>query len=237
MAYFLSSFFDATGITVRDGSRTGAKKLAATMAGGGSSEHLLLFALILRSWSEPSALSRVPKFQRRLEMRKLALSAALVMTATVALAQSATESTGVNSALGVAPKTEDFVLEASASDMFEIESSKLALQKGDDAVKTFAQQMISDHGKTSAELKSLIGTPVSTLTEDDKKSIDNLGKLEAADFNEEYIDEQVDAHEDAVDLFKRYSEEGDNPELKAWAGKTLPALQHHYMMAQQLDKK
>lgn len=176
-------------------------------------------------------------------MIKLVLSAALVMTAPVALAQSATESTGVNSALGVAPKTEDFVLEASASDMFEIESSKLALQKGDDPVKTFAQQMISDHEKTSAELKALIdggkvkGTPVSTLTDDDKKSIDNLGKLEAADFNEEYIDEQVDAHEDAVDLFKRYSEEGDNPELKAWAGKTLPALQHHYMMAQGLDKK
>jgi putative membrane protein len=61
-------------------------------------------------------------------MIKLVLSAALVMTATVALAQSATESTGVNSALGVAPKTEDFVLEASASDMFEIESSKLAFQ-------------------------------------------------------------------------------------------------------------
>jgi len=213
------------------------------MAGAGSSEHLVFFALILRNWPEPSALSRVPEFQRRLKMRKLVLSAALVMTAPVALAQSATESTGVNSALGVAPKTEDFVLEASASDMFEIESSKLALQKGDDAVKTFAQQMISDHGKTSAELKSLIdggkvkGTPVSTLPDDDKKSIDNLGKLEAADFSEEYIDQQVDAHEDAVDLFKRYSEEGDNPELKAWAGKTLPALQHHYMMAQQLDKK
>ncbi len=176
-------------------------------------------------------------------MKKTLLTAALVLTATAALAQSATEATGVNSALGVAPKTEDFVLEASASDKFEIESSKLALQKGDDAIKTFARQMVADHEKTSAELKALIDSgkvkaaPVPSLTEDDKKRVDDLAKLQAADFNEEYVDEQVDAHEDAVDLFKRYSEEGENPELKAWAAKTLPALQHHYMMAQELDKK
>jgi putative membrane protein len=176
-------------------------------------------------------------------MKTTILTAALVMTATAAFAQSATEATGVNSALGVAPKTEDFVLEASASDKFEIASSKLALQNGDEAVKTFAQQMITDHEKTSAELKALIdsgkvkGAPVPAITDDDKKRVDNLGKLEAADFNKEYVDEQVEAHEDAVDLFKRYSEEGENPELKAWAAKTLPALQHHYMMAQELDKK
>ena len=120
---------------------------------------------------------------------------------------------------------------------------KLALQKGDDPVKKFAQQMITDHEKTSAELKALIdsgkvkGAPVAALTEDDKKRVDDLGKLEAADFIKEYVDEQVDAHEDAVDLFKRYSEEGENADLKAWAAKTLPALQHHYMMAQDLDKK
>jgi putative membrane protein len=176
-------------------------------------------------------------------MKTTILTTALVITATAASAQSATEATGVNSALGVAPKTEDFVLEASASDMFEIESSKLALQRGDDAVKTFAQQMITDHEKTSAELKALIdsgkvkGTPAPALTEDDKKRVDDLGKLEAADFSKEYVDDQVDAHEDAVDLFKRYSDEGENPDLRAWAAKTLPALQHHYMMAQELDKK
>jgi putative membrane protein len=38
---------------------------------------------------------------------------------------------------------------------------------------------------------------------------------------------QVSAHKDAVSLFERYSNGGDNAELKAWAGKTLPALRHH----------
>ncbi|MBW9091553.1 DUF4142 domain-containing protein [Rhizobium wenxiniae] len=175
-------------------------------------------------------------------MKKILLASAFILTATGAFAQSATESSGVNSALGVAPKTEDFILQASASDMFEIESSKLALQKGDEPTKAFAQQMITEHEKTSSELKALLaggkvqGNAVTALTEDHKEEVDELAKLDGAEFNEEYIDDQVEAHEDAVDLFKRYAEEGENAELKAWAAKTLPALEHHYKMAQDLDK-
>jgi putative membrane protein len=47
---------------------------------------------------------------------------------------------------------------------------------------------------------------------------------------------QVSAHKDAVSLFERYSKSGDNPKLKDWAGKTLPTLQHHLDMAQDLNK-
>ncbi|GGG22231.1 membrane protein [Rhizobium wenxiniae] len=175
-------------------------------------------------------------------MKHILLTASLVLSAGGAFAQSATESTGVNSALGVAPKTEDFIMEASASDVFEIESSKLALQKGNDATKAYAQQMVTDHEKTTAELKALIvsgkvqGNPVTALTEDFKEEVDELAKLEGDEFSDEYIDDQVEAHEDAVDLFKRYAEEGENADLKAWAAKTLPALEHHYKMAQDLDK-
>jgi putative membrane protein len=175
-------------------------------------------------------------------MKHILLTASLVLSAGGAFAQSATESTGVNSALGVAPKTEDFIMEASASDVFEIESSKLALQKGNDATKAFAQQMVTDHEKTTAELKALIvsgkvqGNPVATLTEDYKEEVDELAKLEGDEFSDEYVDDQVEAHEDAVDLFKRYAEGGENADLKAWAAKTLPALEHHYKMAQDLDK-
>jgi putative membrane protein len=51
-------------------------------------------------------------------MKKIILASAFAVMASGALAQSATESTGVNSVLGVAPKTEDFILQASASDLF-----------------------------------------------------------------------------------------------------------------------
>jgi putative membrane protein len=56
-----------------------------------------------------------------------------------AFAQSAGEQTGVNSALGIAPKTEDFIKEAATSDMLEIEAAKIAQQKGNADEKQFAQ--------------------------------------------------------------------------------------------------
>jgi putative membrane protein len=83
--------------------------------------------------------------------------------------------------------------------MFEIESSKLAVQKGDEPTKAFAQQMITDYEKTSAELKALLasgkvkGTPVKALTKDRKEEVDGLAKLSGADFKEEYFDDQVDS--------------------------------------------
>jgi putative membrane protein len=176
-------------------------------------------------------------------MKKIIIATGLILaTSTAAFAQSAAESTGANSLIGRAPSTEDFVMQASASDLFEIESSKLAVQKGDEPTKAFAQQMITDHEKTSAELKALLaggkvkGTLVTSLTKDDKVEVDDLAKLSGAEFKEEYFDEQVDAHEDAVDLFKRYAEGGENADLKAWAAKTLPGLEHHYKMAQDLEK-
>lgn len=44
------------------------------------------------------------------------------------------------------------------------------------------------------------------------------------------------AAKDEVSLFERYAKGGDNGDLKAWAGKTLPALQHHLDMAERLSK-
>src|SRR4051794_11672212 len=82
------------------------------------------------------------------------LSALLLSTA--AFAQSVGEKTGVNSALGIAPKTADFIQEAAMSDMLEIDAAKIAEQKGNAAEKSFAAQMITDHTKTSTELKSMV---------------------------------------------------------------------------------
>lgn len=171
----------------------------------------------------------------------IAAAGALFLT-TSAFAQSAAEQSGVNSLVGVAPKTEDFVKEVAASDMFEIESSKLAVERADGPTKTFAQQMVTDHEKTSAELKQLVesgkvtATLAPAMTEDQQQMIDKLKGLQGTEFTEQYHSDQVSAHEDAVDLFKRYGEEGENPELKAWAAKTHPALEHHLKMAQDLDK-
>jgi putative membrane protein len=173
----------------------------------------------------------------------LAIAGLSVLFASPVLAQSAAEKTGVNSVMGVAPKTEDFVTEAAGSDMFEIESSKLAAEKSQDAAtKSFSQQMVADHTKTSDELKALVSggkvkaTIPAAMSSAQQSMLDDLKKLNGDDFTKQYHADQQDVHEDAVDLFKRYGEEGDNPELKAWAAKTRPALEHHLKMATDLNK-
>jgi len=62
-----------------------------------------------------------------------------------------------------------------------------------------------------------------------------LRGLKGADFDKQYISDQQSVHKDAVDLFERYAKSGDNAGLKAWAGKILPALQHHKEIADKLE--
>ncbi|WP_343061007.1 DUF4142 domain-containing protein [Rhizobium soli] len=175
--------------------------------------------------------------------RTLVLASILLATSgSAVLAQSTAEKTGVNSVIGVAPKTEDFVLEAASSDMFEIESSRLALERSNEKTKPFAQQMLTDHQKTSDELKAIVtsgkgkATIPTVMSSAHQGMLDDLKKLQGEEFNKQYYSDQEDVHEDAVDLFKRYGDEGDNAELKAWAAKTLPALEHHLQMATDMNK-
>lgn len=134
---------------------------------------------------------------------------------------------------------QQFVTKVAVSDMFEIQSSKLATEKADASSKSFAQQMIKDHAKTSNELKTIAqnikaAVPVA-LDDEHKKKLDQLTNLKAGDeFDAAYDKMQVDAHTEAVQLFTQYSKNGDNPDLKAWAAKTLPDLQHHLEMAKKL---
>lgn len=158
-------------------------------------------------------------------------------------AQSVGEKTGVNSLIGVAPSSQDFVTQAVISDMFENQSSKLALEKSDEKTKAFAQKMIDDHKKTSDELKSVVQTGDMKLTlpteldSSHQSKLDKLKSLSGEDFTKQYQDDQVTAHKNATDLYKRYAEGGDNAALKAFAIKTKPHLDEHLKMAQDLDKK
>ena len=175
-------------------------------------------------------------------MKKIAVvAAAFVLLAGPAFAQSVGEKTGVNSTLDVAPKTTDFVTEAAQSDMFEIQSSQLAASKTHGDVQAFANQMVTDHTKTTDELKGLApsaNAPLPTAMNSSQQSmLDKLKSLKGTDFRKRYVSDQVSAHKTAVSLFERYAKGGDNEKLKAWANQTLPTLQHHLDMANKLYKR
>src|ERR1700709_1142898 len=109
----------------------------------------------------------------------ITLAFASVLLSSAAYAQSTGEKTGVNSALGIAPKTEDFIKEAAMSDMLEIEAAKIAQTKGNADEKTFAGDMITDHTKTSTELKGMVSGEMKAAipTTLDDFSQKKLGKL------------------------------------------------------------
>jgi putative membrane protein len=175
-------------------------------------------------------------------MKRLIIALGCILFAGPALAQSAGEKTGVNSALGISPTTADFVKEVAISDMFEIESNKLAQAKGNAAEKSFASQMVTDHTKTSTELEALVSSGKvkaelpAALDSSHQSKLDKLKGESGQDFSSDFDSMQVSAHKDAVSLFERYAKGGENADLKNWAGKTLPALKHHLEMAQGLEK-
>jgi putative membrane protein len=192
-----------------------------------------------------SSILKMNQKKRTLNMNKIVIGtlAALLTTLSASLAQSANEKMGVNSTLGLSPATSDFIKEVAMSDMTEIAAAKIGQERGTAEDKTFAAQMISDHTKTSAELKDLVSSGSlkanlpTALDSSSQKKIDKLKNAKGEDFASDFNSMQVSAHKDAVSLFERYAKGGDNPKLKDWAGKTLPTLKHHLEMAQNLGKK
>jgi putative membrane protein len=187
-------------------------------------------------WGEIGWLGGAPATLPREKFMKptLSLASICVVLASVAFAQTPPSSSGT-------PSAQDFVNKVAISDMFEIQSSQVALSKQPDGdTKPFAEKMVQDHQKTSTELKALVEVSMVKLTlpasmdPEHQKMLNELTLKNGKDFDQSYDQIQVKAHRDAVALFEAYSEGGDNPELKSWAAKTLPDLKEHLAMADKL---
>ncbi|HQT52447.1 MAG: DUF4142 domain-containing protein [Phenylobacterium sp.] len=138
----------------------------------------------------------------------------------------------------------DFVPMAAASDMFEIEAAKVAQTKSTNAeVKKFAAEMIAAHTKSSADLKKAIAdsgqtmTPPAALPADKQAMLDSLKAADAAGFDKMYVDGQVVAHQEALNLMQGYADGGDVPALKAFATATAPVVKGHHDMAKMMADK
>jgi len=142
-----------------------------------------------------------------------------------------------------APSTSDFVQKAAMSDMYEVEAGKIASQKGQTApVKGFGEMMVTAHSKTTEELKGIVASEKinvdlpTKLDSKHQKLIDDLNAASNADFDKTYAKQQVDGHQEAVNLFDSYASKGDNAALKAFAQKTLPVIQQHLDEAKKLPQ-
>ena len=90
--------------------------------------------------------------------------------------------------------------------------------------------MVDDHSKANDELKALAAKKNVTLPANigsHKSTLDELTGLSGAEFDKEYVEEMVDDHETDVAAFQRQADNGTDPEVKAFAAKTLPVLKKH----------
>ena len=136
---------------------------------------------------------------------------------------------------------ESFVVNAAKDGMAEVEIAKLGVEKASrDEVKKFAQRMADDHTKANDELKAQAEKKSITLpTSVDPKhkaTHDRLAKLSGAAFDRAFMQGMVADHRKAVAAFKTESQSGKDPDVKAWAGQTLPTLEDHLKMAQDTAK-
>lgn len=143
-------------------------------------------------------------------------------------------------AQNVAEDDAGFLKQAAHNGHAEVESSRLAQQKASSAqVKAFAQRMVEDHTKSNAELAQLAASKGVQLPKEPDASqqakIEALGALSGAEFDRQYVEQMgVTAHQLTIALFQRGASNARDPEIKAFAAKTLPTLQQHLEMARAL---
>ena len=145
-----------------------------------------------------------------------------------------------NDAMGTTALTpQQFVDKAAQSDSFEIQSAKIAKDKATSKqVKDFAAKMITDHTKSTADLKSAASkvegvTPDATLPSQLQDQLDQLNAASGDAFDNLYITQQKDAHQKALDLLRDYADNGSAEPLKQFAANTAKVVKTHIEM---LDK-
>lgn len=135
-----------------------------------------------------------------------------------------------------------FVKKAASGGMAEVELGNLAKDKGSsDAVKQFADRMVTDHGKANDELKSLAEqkkwTMPNEMMPEHKKHRDMLDKMSGADFDRAYMREMMRDHRKDLASFRRCAQSCTDPDLKAWAQKTLTTLEEHAKLARETGQQ
>ncbi|WP_113652910.1 DUF4142 domain-containing protein [Pedobacter namyangjuensis] len=135
---------------------------------------------------------------------------------------------------GIAVNEDDasFATKAAMGGMAEVEFSKVAVQKATNVeLKSFADMMVSDHGKVNEDLKTLAGVKNITLPgmldDEHQKMLTDLSAKSGSDFDKKYASMMVDDHQKTYDLLDKQAKDGTDSDLKAFAAKTAPIVKGH----------
>ena len=129
----------------------------------------------------------------------------------------------------------NFMAKAASGDMLEVEMGKQVVARAATSeAKKFAQQMVSDHTKSNAELMALaakksITLPI-TLSDDHAKALKDIAEKKGVKMDQEYMKEMLKDHQEDVKEFIDASINASDPDIKAFAAKNVPVLQMHLDM-------
>lgn len=129
----------------------------------------------------------------------------------------------------------EYVMTAGASDLYEITSSQVLLETTQDPkLRAFAQMMITDHTKSTADVKaaaarSRVKAMPPKLTPLQQELVTELRAEQGTARDAAYVAQQKASHGQALNVQKAYAMEGTAPALKAAAATIVPVVEHHIM--------
>ena len=134
-----------------------------------------------------------------------------------------------------------FIDLAAQTDMTEAHLGQLAeTQSSSQAVKDFAQMLVTDHTNDYNQLTALAAkaglTVPKGLDAKQDKMIAPFEKLKGAAFDKRFARAMVSGHETAIAAYNKESRDGQNADLKTYATQTIPTLEKHRTAAQGLEK-
>jgi putative membrane protein len=130
---------------------------------------------------------------------------------------------------------ESFYKKAAEGGIAEVEQGKLAQSKGNrQDVKDFGAMMIKDHSAANEKLKAIASRKGIELPANSSVGqIATKGKLEVLTgdtFDKSYIKGMVSDHVEDIKEFEEESQNGKDPDARAFATQTLPTLKTHLKM-------
>jgi putative membrane protein len=179
----------------------------------------------------------------KLKSVPLSFGVLLYACASLVSAQGNTPSSSSSSSNPTMVASAAFVAHAWQDNDTEVQLGKLAQQKSQSAdVKAFGERMVKDHGKAIKELIATAakkGVPAPTVLDKEHAAVvEEMHAMSGAQFDAAYSKAMVDAHTAAIQLFKDAANSKDiDPDLAKFAQKTLPVLQQHKKMADELAAK
>lgn len=135
-----------------------------------------------------------------------------------------------------------FVMLAGASDLYEIESSRIALTRAQQAeVRQFARMLIDHHTATTQQVMAAaraagLNPPPPQLLPMQRQMLANLRGAPDSGFDAVYLRQQVPAHEMALALHRNYASAGDTPSLRQAASGAVPIVTRHLEQARRLTR-